>query len=243
MQQPLRTWYAPRLASATALAATLMAIVVGLVLCIDADLLRPLDEPIIATVRAEPLVAPFAWLATATQLGSTWWVALIAVGIGLVELAAGRPLVGLGAAATIGVGAIANSSLKLVVARPRPDELVPIVVEPGYSFPSGHSLSAMVAYGVLAVLVARTSWPNPIRGVVLAALAAVAVVVGLSRIYLGVHYPSDVLGGWLLGIAWVALFAGLSVGFDPRVSAAPARGAGAAAADPAGPRSGPPAPG
>lgn len=243
MQPPRRAWYAPRPAAATALAATLMAIVVGLVLCIDADLLRPIDEPIISTVRAEPLVAPFAWLATATQLGSTWWVALIAIAAALVELAAGRPLVGAGAAVTIGVGAFANSSLKLVVARARPDELVPIVVEPGYSFPSGHTLAATVAYGVIAILVARASWPIPIRVGALAVLAALPVLVGLSRVYLGVHYPSDVLGGWLMGIAWVALFAALSVGFDPRLSSAPGRGGRAAGADPGGPRSGPPAPG
>ena len=216
-------------------------IVVAIVALIDAGVMRPFDETVIGSVRAAPLVAPLAWLQAATQLGSTATVFALAVVVGLFEVVRGRPRVGIAAAAAIGLGALANSTIKLVVARPRPDLLTPIVVEPGYSFPSGHSLSAMVAYGVVAVLVARSALPKQARVGIIGLLAALVAVVGLSRIYLGVHYPTDVIGGWLMGFAWVTLFAAVSVPVDPRVSAAPVRADAAAGEDPAAPRSDPPA--
>jgi undecaprenyl-diphosphatase len=231
---------APRPATAAAILALAGVIVVALVALIDAGVMRPFDEAIIGSVRAAPLVAPLAWLQAATQLGSTAWVFALAALVGLFEAVRGRPRVGIAAAAAIGLGALANSTIKLVVARPRPDLLTPIVVEPGYSFPSGHSLSAMVAYGVIAVLVARSGLPRPARTGIIGLLAVLVAVVGLSRVYLGVHYPTDVIGGWLMGFAWVTLFAAASVSVDPRVSAAPARVDAAADEDRAGPRSDPP---
>jgi undecaprenyl-diphosphatase len=235
--------FAPRPSIAVAILALVGITVVGLVALIDAGVMRPFDEAVIGSVRAAPLVAPLAWLQTATQAGSTWWVFSLGVLVGLIEVVRGRAMVGVAAAGAIGLGALANSTIKLVVARPRPDVLTPIVVEPGYSFPSGHSLSAMVAYGVIAVLVARSGLPGAARAVIIGLLAVLVAVVGLSRVYLGAHYPTDVIGGWLMGFAWVALFAAASVSVDPRVSAAPGRADGAAAEDPAGPRSGPPATG
>ena len=235
--------FALRPSTAVAILALVGVMVVALVALIDAGAMRPFDQAVIGSVRAAPLVAPLAWLQAATQLGSTVWVFSLAVLVGLVEVVRGRARVGIAAAAAIGLGALANSTIKLVVARPRPDLLTPIVVEPGYSFPSGHSLSAMVAYGVIAVLVARSGLPGPARGVIIGLLGVLVAVVGLSRVYLGAHYPTDVIGGWLMGFAWVTLFAAASVGVDPRVSAAPAPTDAAAAEDRAAPRSGPPATG
>ncbi|MEO8247313.1 MAG: phosphatase PAP2 family protein [Chloroflexota bacterium] len=232
--------FAPRPSTAVAILALVGVIVVGLVALIDAGAARPFDEAVIGSVRAAPLVAPLDWLRTATQAGSTWWTLSIAVLVGLVEVVRGRAWVGVTAAAAIGLGALANSTIKLVVARPRPDVLTPIVVEPGYSFPSGHSLSAMVAYGVIAVLVARSGLPRWARAVIIGLLAGLVAMVGLSRVYLGAHYPTDVIGGWLIGFAWVTLFAAASVGVDARVSAAPERADGVAGEDPTAPRSGPP---
>lgn len=236
-------WFAPPVAGATAIAAVLLLLLLGLTGLIDAGFLRPSDQAVIDAVRAEPLVAPLAWLRAATELGSTWWVAGVAVVVAVVESIARRPALGVAAAVTIGVAALANSGLKLIVGRARPDLLPPIVVEPGYSFPSGHSLAGMVAYGVAAVLVARSGLPPWVRVVIILSCVALTVVVGLSRIYLGVHYPSDVVGGWLAGLAAVVLFAGLSARLDLRLSGATGRGGGAAAADRGGPRSVPPAAG
>ena len=75
------------------------------------------------------------------------------------------------------------------------------------SFPSGHSLGSLVAYVLLAYLIIRLQASRPLRYLTLAVTILVVVTIGLTRIYLGVHYPSDVLAGYSLGLAWVALCA------------------------------------
>jgi len=93
--------------------------------------------------------------------------------------------------------------MKDAVARPRPPgpHLAPAT---GFSFPSGHSLNSATTYGLLAVLVWRSRAPRPLRWAAVVAALVLPFGIGLSRIALGVHYPSDVLGGWLAGIAFVA---------------------------------------
>jgi undecaprenyl-diphosphatase len=81
----------------------------------------------------------------------------------------------------------------------------------GFSFPSGHALNSTVTYGLLAMLVWRTGWPKWLRVALGAVLVTLPVLVGLSRIAIGVHYPTDVIGGWLAGIALVAGVASLTV--------------------------------
>lgn len=91
---------------------------------------------------------------------------------------------------------------KSVFSRPRPD-LVPhdtFVSDP--SFPSGHSMMAAVVYLTLAVMLARQETRWSVRMFFIAVAATLAMSVGVSRIYLGVHWPSDVLAGWSLGAAW-----------------------------------------
>ncbi len=214
-----RARLAPSTRTAVGIVALDLALIVGLVMLIDAGAVRAIDEAVIDAVRAQPLVAPLVWLGSATQLGSTWAIAIVAVVVAAVELFAGRIRLGLAAAATIGLASLANSSIKLAVERQRPSLLPPIVSESGYSFPSGHSLSAMIAYGVVAVLVARTSLPRWLRVAAIAVLGVLIGVVGLSRVYLGAHYPSDVIGGYLLGLAGVVIFATLSTALDPRIPA------------------------
>lgn len=94
---------------------------------------------------------------------------------------------------------IVDSALKLLFARPRPEEWAsPLLREVSYSFPSGHAMIAMCLMGFLCYLAATAASPRlrPLAWV----LAALVVLVGCSRIYLGVHYPADVLGGYLAGI-------------------------------------------
>jgi len=100
-----------------------------------------------------------------------------------------------------------NVMLKDVFERPRPLVVHALAPAGSASFPSGHAMSAMAAYGAIALLVARL---EPGRGARIATwiLAALVVLgIGASRLYLGVHYPSDVLGGFAAGLAWVAFAA------------------------------------
>jgi undecaprenyl-diphosphatase len=107
------------------------------------------------------------------------------------------PVVGLG-------GSALNSLVKVAVGRDRPRFDVPITTISGKSFPSGHSMSAMACYGALLVVVLPLLAPVTRRWVA-GVIGLVVLGVGASRIGLGVHFLSDVLGGFLLGAAWLAV--------------------------------------
>lgn len=106
-------------------------------------------------------------------------------------------------------GGIVDTIVKVVVARPRPSFDDPIATAMGKSFPSGHAMSSVICYGAV-VLVVLPLLSRRGRAVLIGATAAWVVGIGISRLALGVHYMSDVLGGFVLGAAWligsVALF-------------------------------------
>lgn len=94
--------------------------------------------------------------------------------------------------------------LKSVVERPRPEHGHLVVVN-SWAYPSGHSLTSMAVLGVLIALAARHLPNRPARITVIALGVLMIVAVGLSRVYLGVHWPTDVLAGWLIGSVWLGL--------------------------------------
>lgn len=96
--------------------------------------------------------------------------------------------------------------LKLTLGRSRPLDLYHDAAIGQFSFPSGHATSSMVIYGFLAFLLARRQTP-PVRIGISAVAVTLIVLIGLSRLYLGAHWLSDVLGGFSLGLAWIALLA------------------------------------
>ena len=104
-------------------------------------------------------------------------------------------------ALAIGGVALLNTLLKTLFERPRPDLWEWLVTETSFSFPSGHS----VASATLALSIVLLLWTTRWRVLALVGGLTYLAVVGFSRMYLGVHYPSDVLGGWLLACTWVAL--------------------------------------
>jgi len=96
---------------------------------------------------------------------------------------------------------ILYTTLKGVFARPRPDITLHLIYEGGFSFPSGHSMTSFVFYGFLAILLARNLVNKRKANQIAALLCILIFLVGFSRVYLGVHYPTDVLGGFFLGNA------------------------------------------
>jgi undecaprenyl-diphosphatase len=108
-------------------------------------------------------------------------------------------------------GWLLNTMLHAVFDRPRPDLFEWRVPNGGASgYPSGHAMGAMVLYATLAYLVIRLEGTRKLQRVTVAVFGAAIVLVGLSRLYLGVHYPSDVIGGFLVGFAW-ATFCALGI--------------------------------
>ena len=94
-----------------------------------------------------------------------------------------------------------NRIIKALVKRPRPPQIYHLVKETNYSFPSGHSMSAMIGYGLLVLEVQKSSLKY--KKVIEIFLMMMIFLIGLSRIYLGVHYFSDVIGGFLLSLECV----------------------------------------
>ena len=99
-------------------------------------------------------------------------------------------------------GLALNNFLKVVFARPRPDVVSHAPRVFTTSFPSGHATLSAITYLTIAALLAR-AYPSPILDLYFILLAALLTgLIGLSRIYLGVHFPTDILGGWCIGTAW-----------------------------------------
>ncbi len=140
-----------------------------------------------------------------THLGSSWFLIVANVALGLYFLLIRKhrwysikvPVVALGSVAMM-------TLLKLFFSRPRPD--LPVIEGVlGFSFPSGHSMSAMTFYGLLIYLVWNSAFEKKWKWILIPVLALIIALVGFSRIYLRVHYLSDVLAGFAVGVLWLIL--------------------------------------
>ena len=113
--------------------------------------------------------------------------------------------IGLSIISNIVISAVLNQLLKRILQRPRPTEFR-IVEETGYSFPSGHSMVSMAFYGYLIYLIYRYIKNKYVKWTLITILSILICLIGISRIYLGVHYTSDVLGGFLLSISYLVIY-------------------------------------
>jgi undecaprenyl-diphosphatase len=102
-------------------------------------------------------------------------------------------------------GRLLNELLKVLFARPRPDHALWLTRVQSPSFPSGHAMDSAVVYLTLAAMLARLVQPRALKLYFLALAGLMSFLVGVSRVYLGVHYPTDVLAGWTAGLAWAVL--------------------------------------
>lgn len=153
-------------------------------------------------------VAP-QWVTTAmidfTALGGVTvltLVSLFAVGFLFVT---SRKWIALFVAISVCTGAATNAVLKTIFARARPDLVPHLVNADTASFPSGHAMNSALVYLTLAMLVGRTENNTHLRVYLVSCAIILTFLVGSSRVYLGVHWPSDVLAGWGVGALWAVL--------------------------------------
>ena len=154
-----------------------------------------------------PIGAP--WLEGAmrdiTSLGSVSVLVLVTAATIIYLLLIRRPATAVLIFVAVAGGQALSSLLKVGVDRPRPELVSHLVTETSLSFPSGHAMLSAVTYLTLGALAAQFAPGRTTRIYVLSLAVLVALLVGVSRIYLGVHWPSDVLAGWCAGSAWAML--------------------------------------
>ena len=163
------------------------------------------DDAFAARIQGLPIPRAF-WEACSRAGGAT--VVTVALVFVLVAALTRRPRLALIVAVTLGAQNLFTHIVKDYVARARPPG-ADLMDTSGFSFPSSHALSCTATYGLIAVVVWRSDLPRPLRLIVAVIGVTLPILVGLSRIALDVHYPSDVLAAWLAGVAFVALAATL----------------------------------
>jgi undecaprenyl-diphosphatase len=138
----------------------------------------------------------------ATAAGGSLWLTFITVVVAGYLWLAGRTQMMMFMLAATTSGVAVSSVLKSLFARPRPDLVPHLSHVYTSSFPSGHSMLSAVVYLTLGSLLAAVMPSRPLKIYVLAVGIFISIAVGASRVYLGVHYPTDVLAGWLAGLVW-----------------------------------------
>ncbi len=176
---------------------------------------RAIDQWVLRALRT-PEGAPLGpvWLAEAirdvTALGSAVVLSLITLAVAGFCLLIGNRIAMIAVLVAALGGQAFSMLLKNLLARPRPDVVPHLTEVSSLSFPSGHSMMSAAVYLTLGVLLAQFVERPRLKTYVLGVAVAVTVLVGVSRVFLGVHYPTDVLAGWTAGAVW-ALVCGLVV--------------------------------
>lgn len=162
------------------------------------------DQVFADALRAHVPPAALPFFALITHLADTAVLTGLCITVAMALVSLGRPALAVGWVVAVAGNGLLNDSLKQVFARARPLHTDGLALAPGFSFPSGHSSGAVVAYGMLAYLALRllpAKWHLP----ALLTAVTIAFSVGVSRLFLRVHFASDVVAGFMSGAAWLAV--------------------------------------
>ena len=170
---------------------------------VRADELRDFDGKIIDFIQGHITSSLTAFMEGITFFGGkTWIIAAVLILTVLFFFVKRRYAVYL--LVTSATGSLLNILLKQLFQRERPD-IYPLITVEGYSFPSGHSMGSFIFYISLAVVLSKWSKSKLLDSVIILLFAILIMLIGISRIYLGVHYPSDVIAGFCAGGCWVII--------------------------------------
>jgi membrane-associated phospholipid phosphatase len=158
------------------------------------------DEPLLLLAHAMARDGFDRAFLLASKLGYEWGVVPVDIALVVVLALLRRYRESLFVALATGGSALLNIATKQFFSRDRPSLWESIAPETSFSFPSGHAMGSMTLSMVFILL----AWPTRWRWPTLVAMTVFVTMVGLSRVYLGVHYPSDILAGWTAAMAWVA---------------------------------------
>jgi undecaprenyl-diphosphatase len=160
------------------------------------------DGSVVRSVAAERTAGLTDAERLVTQLGALW-LDVVFAGVVLALLAAGRRRDAVFVLVAAGGAMVLTNAIKVILERPRPagGGLVSVA---SASWPSGHATSSIAFYGAVGLLAARRVSAGWGRAAISVAGGALVAAVGTSRVYLGVHYPSDVVAGWVVGGLWLA---------------------------------------
>lgn len=136
-----------------------------------------------------------------TYMGN--WQSITLLGIALLLHPKTRKNIGLPFAVVSLSSTVLYKIVKSIFARPRPDVAVRLIEQGGFSFPSGHSMNGLVCFGILIYLIRRYCKNKKTANLLTGLLAALIFAIGCSRVYVGVHFPTDILAGWSLGAAFL----------------------------------------
>lgn len=100
---------------------------------------------------------------------------------------------------------VLNNLIKIIICRPRPVD-INLIVETGYSFPSGHSITAISTYGLILYYLYRCKFNKVLKKILLVIVSIIMILIPVSRVYLGVHFFSDIVAGSSLGVIWLLLY-------------------------------------
>lgn len=170
----------------------------------DGEALGLADEAFTEALRHSVPTTALQVFAAVTRLGDPINLAVLGVLVAVALLAARRRVLALAWSLALAGNGVLNPTLKAVFERVRPQHDDGLVVADGFSFPSGHSSGAVVAFGMAAYLALRTLPPRWHLAAVLTAVA-IAFTIGCSRMFLRVHFASDVMAGFASGTAWLGV--------------------------------------
>jgi len=169
------------------------------------DPLTQFDTALLDWLHAHATPTGYAIFHAITLLGSAVTLTVVALGVGLLLAARRQWILLSGWLAAFAGGGLLDAVLKLVIRRPRPPYAAAFLHHYSWSFPSGHAMGSLIGYGLLTYVV-TVLWVHRRSAQISVVLGAALLIlaIGLSRLYLGVHYFSDVVGGYAAGMLWLS---------------------------------------
>ena len=162
-----------------------------------------IDQPLTTAIRGTLTDTKTSFFTGVTQLGSSIGLMILLLITCLLLLKFKRKAEALWLLVNVGlIASLGNYLIKFLFQRPRPS-IEHLVYANHYSFPSGHSMASILFYGTLIIISQLVIKNKIVRLISQLILGSLILLIGLSRVYLGVHYPTDIIGGYLLGLSWL----------------------------------------